>query len=138
MDLIAEINREEGTTFLISRPRRKIAALCRRKIVVDVDWSRGKRSPASDRTIRGRLPAAAQTPRLQALDTSCATPEPRSASGQTGPAGLRRHSQRCGKLIIKVRKGPRTAASRIDDAALMIPRHWAPVNAAAKIPPALT
>ena len=34
MDLIAEINREEGTTFLISTHDEKIAALCRRQIVV--------------------------------------------------------------------------------------------------------
>lgn len=34
MDLIAEINHEEGTTFLISTHDEKIAALCRRQIVV--------------------------------------------------------------------------------------------------------
>lgn len=34
MDLIAEINREEGTTFLISTHDEKIAGLCRRRIVV--------------------------------------------------------------------------------------------------------
>ena len=34
MELIAEINREEGTTFLISTHDEKIAALCRRQIVV--------------------------------------------------------------------------------------------------------
>jgi lipoprotein-releasing system ATP-binding protein len=34
MDLIAEINREEGTTFLISTHDEKIAALCHRQIVV--------------------------------------------------------------------------------------------------------
>jgi len=34
MDLIAEINREEGTTFLISTHDEKIASLCRRQIVV--------------------------------------------------------------------------------------------------------
>ena len=34
MDLIAEINREEGTTFLISTHDEKIAAFCRRQIVV--------------------------------------------------------------------------------------------------------
>ena len=34
MDLIAEINREEGTTFLISTHDEKIAALCRRQILV--------------------------------------------------------------------------------------------------------
>lgn len=34
MDLIAEINREQGTTFLISTHDEKIAALCRRQIVV--------------------------------------------------------------------------------------------------------
>ncbi|MDO9525501.1 MAG: ABC transporter ATP-binding protein [Gemmobacter sp.] len=34
MDLIAEINREEGTTFLISTHDEKIAAVCRRQIVV--------------------------------------------------------------------------------------------------------
>lgn len=34
MDLIAEINRDEGTTFLISTHDEKIAALCRRQIVV--------------------------------------------------------------------------------------------------------
>ncbi|TGD41538.1 ABC transporter ATP-binding protein [Pseudotabrizicola sediminis] len=34
MDLIAEINRDEGTTFLISTHDEKIAGLCRRKIVV--------------------------------------------------------------------------------------------------------
>ena len=34
MDLIAEINCEEGTTFLISTHDEKIAALCRRQIVV--------------------------------------------------------------------------------------------------------
>ena len=34
MDLIAEINRVEGTTFLISTHDEKIAALCRRQIVV--------------------------------------------------------------------------------------------------------
>lgn len=34
MDLIAEINREEGTTFLISTHDDKIAGLCRRQIVV--------------------------------------------------------------------------------------------------------
>jgi lipoprotein-releasing system ATP-binding protein len=34
MDLITEINREEGTTFLISTHDEKIAALCRRQIVV--------------------------------------------------------------------------------------------------------
>jgi lipoprotein-releasing system ATP-binding protein len=34
MDLIAEINREEGTTFLISTHDEKIAGLCRRQIVV--------------------------------------------------------------------------------------------------------
>jgi lipoprotein-releasing system ATP-binding protein len=33
-DLIAEINCEEGTTFLISIHDEKIAALCRRQIVV--------------------------------------------------------------------------------------------------------
>jgi lipoprotein-releasing system ATP-binding protein len=33
-DLIAEINREEGTTFLISIHVEKIAALYRRQIVV--------------------------------------------------------------------------------------------------------
>jgi lipoprotein-releasing system ATP-binding protein len=34
MDLIAEINRVEGTTFLISTHDEKIAALCKRQIVV--------------------------------------------------------------------------------------------------------
>jgi lipoprotein-releasing system ATP-binding protein len=34
MDLIAEINREDGTTFLISTHDEKIAGLCRRQIVV--------------------------------------------------------------------------------------------------------
>jgi lipoprotein-releasing system ATP-binding protein len=34
MDLIAEINREEGTTFLISTHDEKIAGLCRRQIVL--------------------------------------------------------------------------------------------------------
>ena len=34
MDLIREINREEGTTFLISTHDEKIAGLCRRQIVV--------------------------------------------------------------------------------------------------------
>jgi lipoprotein-releasing system ATP-binding protein len=34
MALIAEINRDEGTTFLISTHDEKIAALCRRQIVV--------------------------------------------------------------------------------------------------------
>lgn len=34
MDLIVEINREEGTAFLISTHDENIAALCRRKIVV--------------------------------------------------------------------------------------------------------
>lgn len=34
MDLITEINRDEGTTFLISTHDEKIAALCRRQIVV--------------------------------------------------------------------------------------------------------
>lgn len=34
MNLIAEINREEGTTFLISTHDEKIAASCRRQIVV--------------------------------------------------------------------------------------------------------
>jgi lipoprotein-releasing system ATP-binding protein len=34
MDLIAEMNREEGTTFLISTHDEKIAGLCRRQIVV--------------------------------------------------------------------------------------------------------
>ncbi len=34
MDLIAQINREEGTTFLISTHDEKIASLCRRQIVV--------------------------------------------------------------------------------------------------------
>jgi lipoprotein-releasing system ATP-binding protein len=34
MELIAEVNREEGTTFLISTHDEKIASLCRRQIVV--------------------------------------------------------------------------------------------------------
>ncbi len=34
MDLIGQINREEGTTFLISTHDEKIAALCRRQLVV--------------------------------------------------------------------------------------------------------
>jgi lipoprotein-releasing system ATP-binding protein len=34
MELIAEINRDEGTTFLISTHDEKIAALCRRQIMV--------------------------------------------------------------------------------------------------------
>ena len=34
MDLIAEINQDEGTTFLISTHDEKIASLCRRQIVV--------------------------------------------------------------------------------------------------------
>ena len=34
MDLIAQINRDEGTTFLISTHDEKIAALCQRQIVV--------------------------------------------------------------------------------------------------------
>lgn len=34
MDLIGQINREQGTTFLISTHDEKIAALCRRQIVV--------------------------------------------------------------------------------------------------------
>jgi lipoprotein-releasing system ATP-binding protein len=34
MDLIAQINREEGTTFLISTHDEKIASLCRRQLVV--------------------------------------------------------------------------------------------------------
>lgn len=34
MDLIGQINREEGTTFLISTHDEKIAAFCRRQIVV--------------------------------------------------------------------------------------------------------
>ncbi|WP_333826821.1 ABC transporter ATP-binding protein [Pararhodobacter sp.] len=34
MDLIAEINRDEGVTFLISTHDEKIASLCRRQIVV--------------------------------------------------------------------------------------------------------
>ena len=34
MDLIAQINRDEGTTFLISTHDEKIASLCRRQIVV--------------------------------------------------------------------------------------------------------
>lgn len=35
MDLIAEINRDEGTTFLISTHDEKIAALCARQVVVE-------------------------------------------------------------------------------------------------------
>jgi lipoprotein-releasing system ATP-binding protein len=38
MDLIAQINREEGTTFLISTHDEKIAACCRRQIVVGMGW----------------------------------------------------------------------------------------------------
>ena len=34
MELIAEINRDEGTTFLISTHDEKIASLCRRQVVV--------------------------------------------------------------------------------------------------------
>jgi lipoprotein-releasing system ATP-binding protein len=34
MELIGQINREEGTTFLISTHDEKIAGLCRRQIVV--------------------------------------------------------------------------------------------------------
>ncbi len=34
MDLFAQINREEETTFLISTHDEKIASLCRRQIVV--------------------------------------------------------------------------------------------------------
>lgn len=34
MDLIAEMNRDEGTTFVISTHDEKIAALCRRQILV--------------------------------------------------------------------------------------------------------
>jgi lipoprotein-releasing system ATP-binding protein len=34
MELIAQINQEEGTTFLISTHDDKIASLCRRQIVV--------------------------------------------------------------------------------------------------------
>ena len=34
MELIGQINRDEGTTFLISTHDEQIAALCRRKIVV--------------------------------------------------------------------------------------------------------
>jgi lipoprotein-releasing system ATP-binding protein len=34
MELIGEINRDEGTTFLISTRDEKIAATCRRQIVV--------------------------------------------------------------------------------------------------------
>jgi lipoprotein-releasing system ATP-binding protein len=34
MELIGEINREEGTTFLISTHDEKIATTCRRQIVV--------------------------------------------------------------------------------------------------------
>lgn len=34
MELVAEINRDEGTTFLISTHDEKIASLCRRQIVV--------------------------------------------------------------------------------------------------------
>ncbi len=34
MDLIGQINREEGTTFLISTHDEKIASLCRRQLVV--------------------------------------------------------------------------------------------------------
>jgi lipoprotein-releasing system ATP-binding protein len=34
MDLIAQINQEEGTTFLISTHDEKIASLCRRRLVV--------------------------------------------------------------------------------------------------------
>lgn len=34
MELLAEINREEGTTFLISTHDEKIAACCRRKVLV--------------------------------------------------------------------------------------------------------
>ena len=34
MDLIAQINRDEGTTFLISTHDEKIAGLCRRQVVV--------------------------------------------------------------------------------------------------------
>lgn len=34
MDLIAQINRDEGTTFVISTHDDMIASLCRRQIVV--------------------------------------------------------------------------------------------------------
>jgi lipoprotein-releasing system ATP-binding protein len=34
MDLIGQINRDEGTTFLISTHDEKIASLCRRQIMV--------------------------------------------------------------------------------------------------------
>jgi lipoprotein-releasing system ATP-binding protein len=34
MDLIAQINKDEGTTFLISTHDEKIAALCHRKVLV--------------------------------------------------------------------------------------------------------
>jgi ABC-type lipoprotein export system ATPase subunit len=49
-DMIAEINREEGTTFLISTHDEKIAALCRRQIVVGdglvTGWGSSRLPPA--------------------------------------------------------------------------------------------
>lgn len=41
MDLIAQINLEEGTTFLISTHDEKNASLCRRQIVVGDGWVTG-------------------------------------------------------------------------------------------------
>lgn len=38
MDLIAKMNLDEGTTFLISTHDKKIAGLCRRQIEVGAGW----------------------------------------------------------------------------------------------------
>jgi lipoprotein-releasing system ATP-binding protein len=57
MDLIAEINRDEGTTFLISTHDEKIAGLCRRQIVVGDGVVTGLSCPSQFHSVPSIVPS---------------------------------------------------------------------------------
>lgn len=62
MELIGQINREEGTTFLISTHDEKIASLCRRQIVV------------GDGLVTGDLSCMGHSVRPRSMDASTGRP----------------------------------------------------------------
>jgi ABC-type methionine transport system ATPase subunit len=84
MDLIGQINREEGTTFLISTHDEKIAAFCRRQIVVVVKAICEAVSLTALSSSAGVFPAVCAGPCCD-IFLRASTPRPRDRSANPDP-----------------------------------------------------